>query len=224
MVALDTAAQAAAAQRPATRRLGNRWLVATAGALVLGGLVPLAVQPGVGHLSAAVMSLLLGAGVAAVGLGLGSARGAFAATLSLMLLLDFGRLPPRAAPGYDEPLALWQTDQTIEATLSGDSAGRILVFAEPVFAAPQAPFGLAALVNGQALAWHCPFQPGQQWLELPLQENATAPLDVRLGLSGTPTREHDYLVVYHSTRHDGYLVELTEDPSVPAPITACSPA
>ena len=63
-----------------------------------------------------------------MGLGLARPRAAFAGTLGLMLLLDVGRLPPRAAPGYEEPQALWQTDQTIEATLDSESSGQLAVF------------------------------------------------------------------------------------------------
>jgi hypothetical protein len=193
--------------------------------LVLGSLVPLAAAPGIGHASAAVMSLLLGSGAAAVGLALGSPRAAFAATLGLMVVLDVGRLPVRPAAGFDEPQALWQTDQTIEASLSGDGSGHLAVFADAVFAGQHAPFGLSGTANGQRLAWQCPFVHGRQWLELPLDAGlATSALDVRLGLSGTPDREQNYLVVYHSANRDGYLVGLMDDPSAPAPRTTCSPA
>jgi hypothetical protein len=189
-----------------------------------GSLAPLAVAPGIGHLSAAVMSLLLGSGVAAVALALGSARAAFAATLGLMLLLDLGRLPPRPAPGYEEPQALWQTDQTIEVALSAtDQATRLAVLTEAVFEGEDAPFGLTATVNGRRLDWACPFQHGRQWLELPLGNPAGSTLNGQLGLSGAPDREHNYLVVYRSANRDTYLIGLTEDPSAPAPTTTCSP-
>lgn len=225
MVALDTARAAEAAPRTTRRRAVSRWLLGTGVVLALGSLAPLVASPGIGHLSAAVLSLLLGSGVAAIGTALGSGRATFLATLGLMLLLDLGRLPPRPAPAFEEPQALWQTDQSIEATLSGAPTGpRLAVFADAVFQADQAPFGLSATVNGEPRAWRCPFQHGRQWLDLPL-EGASAPtLDVRLGLSGAPDRERAYLVVYHSATREGYLVGVAPDPAVPAPVTTCTPA
>jgi hypothetical protein len=227
VVALDAAARAEAAPRaPAAPRTTSRWVLATAAVLVLGAFVPLVMAPGIGHLSAAVMTLLLGCSAAAVGLGLGSPRSAFVATLGLMLLLGLGRLPPRAAPGYEEPQALWQTDQTIDVSVSGGTeavTARLVVLAEPVFGGQQPPFGVAATVNGTPVAWQCPFQHGRQWLELPLDNPTASSLDVRLRLSGAPDREHNYLVVYRSANRDAYLIGLTEDPSAPAPTTTCSP-
>jgi hypothetical protein len=195
--------------------------------LLLGSLVPLALAPGIGHLSAAVMSLLLGGGVAAVGLGLGRPRAACAGTLGLMLLLDLGRLPPRPAPGYEEPQALWQAgDQTIEASLtaSGGPPTHLVLLADAVYPGERAPYGLAASVNGRDYVWQCPFQHGRQWLELPLDGGAATTLDVKLGLSGAPDREANYVVVYRSATHEGWLLGLSEDPAVPAPTTTCSPA
>ena len=227
MVALDTAARPEAAPRAAARRTDSRWLLGTGAVLLVGSLAPLAVAPGIGHLSAAVMSLLLGSGVAAVGLALSSPRAAFVAVLGLMLLLDLGRLPPRAAPGFEEPQALWQTrDQSIEAQLggSGGAPTHLALFADAVFAGDQAAFGLSATVNGRRVAWHCPFQHGRQWLDLPLDSGSSNSLDVKLGLSGAPDRQSNYLVVYHSTTRDGWLLGLTEDPAAPAPITSCSQA
>ena len=224
MVALETAARAEPASPRARARLaGSRWWLATGAIVVLGSLAPLAVAPGIGHLSAAVMSVLLGAGVAAIGLALDSPRAAFAGTLGLMLLLDLGRLPPRPAPGYEEPQALWQTDQTIDASLDG-ATSRLMVLADAEFEGQQAPFGLAATVNGQQHAWRCPFQHGRQWLELPLDGGSSSSLDVRLGLSGAPDRDANYLVVYRSATRDGWLLGPSEDPAAPAPITTCSPA
>jgi hypothetical protein len=194
--------------------------------LLVGSLAPLAVAPGVGHLSAAVMSLLLGSGVAAVGLGLGSARTSFVATLGLMLLLDVGRLPPRPAPGFEEPQALWQTgDQTIEASLNTSSGpAHLAVLADAFYQGERAPYGLAATVNGHDYTWQCPFQKGRQWLELPVDTAEANSLDVKLGLSGKPDREANYLVVYRSATRDGWLLGLTEDPAAPAPITTCGRA
>jgi hypothetical protein len=191
---------------------------------VVGSVAPVAVAPGIGHVSAAVMSLLLGSCVAAVGLALGSPRAAFVATLGLMLLLDLGRLPPRAAPGFEEPQAVWQTQQMIQASLSGEAPSHLAVFAQAVFAGDQAPFGLTATVNGRRLDWRCPFQHGLQWLDLPLGSSTASSLDVQLGLSGAPDREANYLVVYRSARRDGWLLGLTEDPAAPAPITNCTEA
>jgi hypothetical protein len=227
VVALDTTARAEAAPRAGARHAGTRWLVATGAVLVVGSLAPLAIAPGIGHVSAAVMMLLLGAGVATVALVLGSARAAFFATLGITLLLDLGRLPPRATPGFEEPQALWQVgDQRIEAVLSASGAApsHLALLADAVYQGERAPYGLAATINGQDYAWQCSFQHGRQWLELPVDNAEANSLDVKLALSGAPDRQANYLVVYRSATRDGWLLGLTEDPAAPAPITSCTRA
>jgi hypothetical protein len=226
VVALEAAARGKTAPRTQARRAASRWVLGTATVLVAGAVGPLAVAPGIGHLSAAVLSLLLGSGAAAVALALGSARAAFLVTVALLTLLDLGRLPPHSGPGYEEPEALWQTDQSLDVSLAvaGASPTRLAVLAQPVFAGDQAPFGISATLNGRRLAWQCPLQHSLQWLELPLPDRLVtgSTLDVRLGLSGAPNRDQAYLVVYRSASRDGFLIGLAEDPSVPAPTTTCA--
>jgi hypothetical protein len=226
VVALGTAARTDATPRAHARHGTSRWLSAAAAVLLVGAFGPLAVASGPGHLSASVLSLLLGLGAAAVGLALGSARLAFFLVLAAVVLLDLGRLPPRPGAGFEEPEALWRTDQAITAAVSVPASAepRLFVLVEPVLSSAQAPFGMAATLDGRPLAWHCPFQPGLQWLVLPLEPGLLGQdrtVDVRLGLAGAPDRERNYLVVFRSAAHGGYLVGLAADPSVQAPVTTC---
>jgi hypothetical protein len=195
--------------------------------LLVGALVPLGFAPGIGHVSAAVLTLLVGLSIASVALALGSGRATFLATTAVVLLLDVGRLPVRPGPGYEEPEALWRTDQTLAVTAlsSPGGLGSLALLAQPVVADAESPLGVGATVNGEAAAWQCPFQPGVQWLQLPIDPALPASgtsLDVRLRLTGAPDRDHDYLVVFRSSRREGFLVQAgAPDPSIPAPVTSC---
>ena len=230
MVALEESAQATARARQVGRSRTTGWLVVgTAAVLLVGALAPLAIAPGVGRLSASVMTLLLGASAAGAGLALGSPRLACGLAAGLVVLLSLGRLAPRPGPGYEEPEALWQTDQRISLALPAQSASTLAVLAQPVFtgsgSGAEAPFGLTATLNGsRSLNWRCAFVPGLQWLELPVEAGLSggAEVDARLGLTGSPDHQQAYLLVYHSTRHDGYLIGWQLDPSVSAPLTTCT--
>jgi hypothetical protein len=231
VVALDTTQRPAKAPARSSGWTGwrsGRWLIGTAVVLIVGTIVPLAAAPRQGHVSAAVLTLLLSGAAAAAALAGGSPRLAFLAATAAILVLDLGRLPVRPGPGYEEPEALWRTDQSITASVPVPPAARpeLAVLARPVFAGAEPRFGLAASVGDASLSWNCRFQPGVQWLALPLDPAvvpASGSLDVQLRLTGAPSPEQDYLVVYRSARRDGFLVSLGgPDPSAPAPVTTCA--
>ncbi|HEX8967317.1 MAG TPA: hypothetical protein VF937_05515, partial [Chloroflexota bacterium] len=95
---------------------------------------------------------------------------------------------------------------------AGQGALALRLLVRPVFDAAQPRFGLAADVNGTALNWTCAFVRGEiQPVALPIPLEAlrgTALADVSLRLSGSPSRETDYLLVYASSRQGGVLVSL----------------
>ena len=216
MVALDTAHAARQQDRAALR--WNGWLLGTGALVVLAALAPLAWARGPGHVSAAVMTALLGASVAAAASLLSSARTAFWLTTVVVVLLSLNRLPVPAGPGYEEPQALWRTDQVISASVPAPS-GVLELVVQPVFLGDQPRFGLAGTVGGQPVVWTCPFQRGIQRLSLPVRP---APLDVQLRLTGTPSREQDYLIMYRPTTHDGIFFSTTDLLTSSLPVTVCS--
>jgi len=113
-------------------------------------------------------------------------------------------------------------------TTGGPGESMLVLLVEPVFpaAAAQPPFGLAGMVGSTALAWDCAFQRGLQHLALPVPPAAVAgsggPLDVRLHLSGSPTRESEYLLVYASAPRGGFLVSLVGAADIGAGTTVCT--
>ncbi len=212
--------------------MGWSW-AATAVAVVLTGAgVRLALDPGgVGGWSAALMTVLLGLSVWLGAWLLATPRTAFVATLGLVVLLDLAALPPRTAPEYDDRQALFQTDQVLAAQASiapavvrPGAAPVLTLLVEPTFNGAQPRFGLGGDVGGSALAWDCPFQRGMQHLALPVPialPAGAASIDVRLHLTGSPTRESDYLLVYTSSAQHGLLVSLVGAGDVGQGATLC---
>jgi hypothetical protein len=188
----------AVAQPTATARGRTReqpWVAASllvlaigcAGRVVIGGV-------GVASLSAAVLGLVLWVGVWLAALLLANARVAFWVGLAAMLLLTVAALPARPMVDFDERQALYDTDQVIPVPVPSGAA-TVEVLLEPVFSGASPRFGLAGDVGGTRVAWTCPLRAGLQRVELALPPRAS---EVRLRLSGTPSRDGDYLVVYTS--------------------------
>jgi hypothetical protein len=169
---------------------------------------------GVGDRSATVMLVLL-AGLAwlAARLLVGP-RFALAALVVLVAVFDLAALPQRTPPPYDDLEALYRTDQVLFARLpvSGD-ASTLSILVQPVFsnsnsnsdARPR--FGLAGEVNSAAYQWTCPFVRGIQTIALPVSVSGSS-ADVQLHLTGAPSRDGDYLIVYASAPRGGFVMSL----------------
>jgi len=185
------------------------WVAATGIAIVVGVAVRLAVGGGgVGDRSAAVMTVLLSLAAWLATMLLSTPRAAFLVALGLVALLDLAALPQRNMPDYDEREAFFSTDQVLTAQLpfvAGPAPAVVTLLAEPVFAGDAPKFGLAGDISGTQLAWDCAFQRGMHQLALPLP-STVAGGDVRLKLTGSPSRESDYLLVYGSSRRGGFLI------------------
>lgn len=229
MVAVASAGEQ---RRVGARRTGLGWSAAAAVTLVVGLGARLAIASvGVGDRSALVMASLLAIGAWLAARLLGGPRTAFLVTLGLMALFTVAALPPRNAPEYDDVEAVYRTDQlVVTAQLSVPSGmsqqpALLTLLAQPVFPAAQPTFGLAGEVNGTPLGWQCAFARGVQRLALPLPQRAlssASTLDVRLHLTGSPSRETDYLLVYTSSRRGGVLVSLEGAPNPDRTATLCS--
>ncbi len=202
-----------------TSRDGTRWSwsLATGAVLLLAVGLRLTLHGGgVGERSAAVMMVLLGLSTWAAAVVLATPRTAFLVTLGLVALLDVAALPARTVTEYDDRQAFYQTDQVLAARVSISPATQtrpaLTLLVEPLFSGAQPQFGLAGDVGGTLLAWDCAFRRGLQRLALPIPistiDNAAA-LDVRLHLTGSPTRESDYLLVYASSARGGFLVSMS---------------
>jgi hypothetical protein len=211
------------------------WTAAAGGALVLGVLIRLALGgTGVGDRSGIVMAVLLTVGAWLAARLVAGPRLAFGAAAVLLVLFDIAALPPRGDPEYDDLQAFYRTDQllTVQSAVlpaisqsASDGAAAVSLVAQPVFAGEQPAFGLAADVNGSSLNWTCPFQHAIQHLALPLPRavlQGVSSLDVRLHLSGAPSRESEYLIVYASSLRGGFLVSLDAATSVDSGATRCS--
>jgi hypothetical protein len=160
--------------------------VGCAARLVLGGL-------NAPNLSATLLGLLLGAGVAVTAWLVLAPRAGFVAALAAMLVLNVAALTPRAIAPYDERQALYRTDQDLSLPVP-NGASSVQVLVEPVLTGPTPRFGLAGnLDNGPVVAWSCPWRPGMQRVELPLPTSGST---LRLRLTGSPSRDGDYLLVY----------------------------
>jgi len=211
----------------APRRLNRAWTVGALGVLLLGLVVRLVLGGGgVGDRSAMVMLVLLAvAGWLAARL-LAGPRAALFTLLGLVALLDLAALPPRNAPQYDDLQAFYRTDQVLSAQPAVPSAENpaVTLLAQPVFSGAQAQFGIAGEVNGSALGWTCAFRHGIQTIALPLGTAAIASgtADVRLHLSGSPSRESDYLVVYASSKLGGFVIGLQPLASLDPSVTRCT--
>jgi hypothetical protein len=209
---------------------GVGWTLAGVAVVVVGLAVrALLGGAGVGDRSAMVMSVLLGVGVWAAARLLGGPRAAFLATLGVVALLDLAALPQRSPPAFDDLQAFYRTDQLLSAHVSApdgvQSGAALTLVAQPTFPGAQPHFGLAGEVNGAQLSWSCAFGPGIQTLALPLPTGlvrAGESADVQLHLTGAPSRESDYLVVYASSQRGGFLLSLIPTSGLDASMTRCS--
>jgi hypothetical protein len=97
---------------------------------------------------------------------------------------------------------------------------------EPVSTGSGQPaIGVAGDVGNATLAWSCPFQRGMQRLALPVPSDAIAgqgELDVRLHLTGSPSREGDFLLAYASSRKRGFLVSMVSAADLEQNATTCT--
>jgi hypothetical protein len=205
------------------------WSLASGAVLLLGVGLRLALHAGaIGDRSAAVLLLLLGLGAWAAAVVLATPRTAFVVTLGVVALLDVGALPARGLPEYDERQAFFQTDQVlaaqVPAVFSTQSAAALTLLVEPVFSAAQPRFGLAGDVGGTSLTWDCAFRRGLQRLALPVTSlpASAAAVDARLHLTGSPSRDGDYLLVYASSARGGFLVSLVNAGDVGQGATSCT--
>jgi hypothetical protein len=223
-------AVASTARVGAAERRGVGWTVGALAVLLVGlGLRAVLGGAGAGDRSAIVMSVVLSIGIWTAARLLSGPRVAFMVTLVVVALLDLAALPQRNPPTYDDLQALYRTDQELSTRVSASTdveTGVVLtVLAQPTFAGAQPQFGLAAVVNGMPLTWSCAFGRGIQTLALPLpagtvRQGETA--DVQLHLSGSPTRESEYLVVYASSQRGGLLVSLAPTSGLDAGVTRCT--
>ncbi|MCA1644799.1 MAG: hypothetical protein LC797_04765 [Chloroflexi bacterium] len=215
------------------RHGARRWYLATAVVLVCGVGARLAVHGGgVGDRSAAVMMALLGVCAWTALTLLATARTAFGVTLGLVALLELAALPARTVTEYDDRQAFYGNDQILSAqvpsaprSLDAQTSPTLALLAEPTYSGAQPRFGLAGTVSGVPLAWECPFQHGLQRLVLPVPRAALAgaaqSIDVQLHLTGSPSRESDYLLGYASSARGGFLVSLGD---ADADATSASPS
>jgi hypothetical protein len=199
---------------------------------VLGAGVRLAIgSAGIGDRSAAVITVLLAIGVWAASVVLSSTRTAFFLTLGLVALLDLAALPARNAPEYDDRTAFFRTDQVLNARVpitSGKAIARptLTVLVEPVYSGAQPAFGLAGDVGSTSVTWDCAFKPGMQRLGLaipPAAITSNGSVDVRLHLTGSPSRESNYLLVYMSSTRGGFLISLLGAADIAPDSTTCTP-
>jgi hypothetical protein len=211
---------------------GLGWTLGAAALLLIGlGVRALYGGVGVGDRSAMVMSVLLSVGAWAAARILGGPRVAFLMTLVVVALLDLAALPQRTPPAYDDLEAFYSTDQQLAlpsvAVPPGldPSTAALSVLVQPTFASAQPQFGLAGSINGAPATWTCAFQHGVQTLALPVPPGALGSgqtADVRLHLSGSPSAQSEYLVVYASSQRGGFLVALTPLAGLGASVTRCA--
>jgi hypothetical protein len=176
---------------------------------------------GIGARSAVVMSLLLLIATWLAARLLSGPRTALLGVLALSVLLDIGAFPPRNPPPYDDLQAFYRTDQILPAELAVPATGAttLSLLVQPVFSGAHPQFGLAGQIEGSAVQWNCAFAHGIQWLALPVRLTGTGQADVRLNLTGSPSRDGDYLIVYASSQKGGFLISLgSPDPNA----TLCS--
>jgi hypothetical protein len=187
------------------------WLVGALLVLGIGTLVRLLLGGfSVASLSAALLSVLLWLGLWLVTLLLAYERAAFWVGLVAMVVLEMAGLQPRALVEYDEREALYRTDQSLAAPLP-PGASTVYVLVEPMFATAPPRFGLAGELGAVRVEWSCSFRRGVQRLALPLPPGAASSSELRLHLTGAPSRGGDYLVLYTSSANGGLVV------SVPSP-------
>jgi hypothetical protein len=212
-----------------SRRRGLGWTGGAAAVLIVGlGARLLVGGSGVGDRSALVMATLLAVAAWLATRLIAGPRAAFLATLGLTALFDVAALPRRAATEYDGVEAWYRSDQVMAAHLARPtvSEANLTLLVQPVFGGAQPSFGLAGEVNGASLRWACPFARDIQRLALPLPREAAldgaAGLDVRLHLTGSPTRETDYLLLYTSSQRGGPLISIESGTPSGDTVTTCS--
>jgi hypothetical protein len=209
------------------------WSAATGALLLLGIGVRLGLHPGgVGDRSAAVMIALLGLSAWAATSLLATPRTTLLVTVGLVALLDLAALPARSVTEYDDRQAFYQTDQVLAARVAippaipvNQNSPALTLLVEPIYGGAQPQFGLAGDLNGRPVTWDCAFHRGIQPLGLPVPAAAlasAAALDVRLHLTGSPTREADYLLVYASSARGGFLVSLVGATDADPGATTCT--
>jgi hypothetical protein len=183
---------------------------------------------GVGDRSAIVMATLVTVCVWLAARLVGGARTAFLVGIGLMALFDLAALPPRGAPAYDEVQAWYRTDQVVSAQVMSSStdASSLRLMAQPVFDGAQPRFGLAGEVNRLSLSWTCRFDRESRHLVLPIPREARggsgSSMDVQLHLTGSPTRESDYLILYTSSERGGPLITLDGEAASGETASICS--
>ena len=225
MVAVASPAVAATT----ARRRGLGWTGASAAVLVVGlGLRLVLGGAGVGDRSAIVMATLLTVCAWLAARLVGGARTAFLVSFGLVALFGLAALPPRGAPVYDEVQAWYRTDQVVSARVAASSAdaSSLTLMARPVLAGAQPRFGLAGEVNGASLSWTCRFDRESRHLVLPIPREmlggSGSTAEVRLHLTGSPTRESDYLILYTSSERGGPLITLDGEAASGETASICS--
>jgi hypothetical protein len=207
------------------------WTLGAVAVLLLGlPLRALVGGVGVGDRSAMVMTALLGVGAWIAARMLAGPRVAFGVTLVVVALFALAALPQRAPPAYDDLEAFYRTDQRLTTSVAvppglDPDAAALTVLAQPTFAGPEARFGLAGTVNNVAVNWSCVFQKGIQTIALPLPGGAVGSgqsVDVQLHLTGSPTRESEYLIAYASSQRGGFVVGLAPSAGLDAAVTRCA--
>jgi hypothetical protein len=172
---------------------------------------------GVGDRSAIVMTVLLGVGAWAAARLLSGPRAAFIVTVVLVALLDLAALPQRTPPPFDDLQAFYSTDQVLVIPVSvppglDPAAAALTVLVQPTFA-------------GSPATWSCAFEHGIQTIALPVPPGALASgatADAELHLTGSPSRESEYLVVYASSQRGGFVASLAPLASLDAGVTRCT--
>ena len=215
----------------AARGRGLGWTFAAVGVIVIGLGLRLALGgSGVGDRSAALMAAILATGCWLAGRLLGGPRTAVIVASGVVLLFDLAALPARKPAVYDDLQAFYRADQVLTAQLAvpagvGQAVEPVVtVLAQPIFAGVQPGFGVVGEVNGEALQWSCAYQRGIQRVALPVPSEAVrgaATADVRLHLSGSPSRDGDYLVVYLSSQRGGFIISLDSAPAPDQSVTRC---
>jgi hypothetical protein len=126
-------------------------------------------------------------------------------------------------PKYDDLQAFYRTDQVLQTQVAVPAADAVMsVMAQPVFAGDQPTFGLSGEVNGESLQWNCNFRRGIQRIALPLPRQNLGTAEVKLHLTGTPSRDGDYLIVYASSLRGGFLVSLDPASSLDSSANRCA--
>ena len=182
---------------------------------------------GAGDRSALVMATLLTLGAWLAARLIGGPRTAFLVSLGLLVLFDVAALPPRGVTEFDGVEAWYRTDQVVAAQLARPTtaAANLTLLVQPMFGGTQPTFGLGAEAIGVSRKWTCPCTRDIERLALPVPPQAlgnASSLDIHVHLTGSPTRDSDYLLVYTSSRLGGPVISLQGSPAPEAPLTMCA--